>query len=464
MTKDYSNALENFHAVLDQYADIQSVSNSLFAQAWYNILRASLELNQLSEATRAMSTIVRFYPDSGFADQSILLVGQQLSATKEPLEARKLFLQFENKFPESPLLPEVELALARTYQQQERPDIALEKYDQWVLHYPTNSLRPRAEFDRAVANYEAGREKNALLLFTNFLVQFPTHELAPLAQNWVADFYYRLPDYVKAEENYQLLYQNTNWAGSDLSYQARMMAGRSAYARQAYRDATNYFVPLINDNTCPQDLLAEAYFALGDTMIAWGHSESLPTAPTRRDSDATRSAFTNFDDAKAAFEKIPSVYPTNDLVPRAWGRIGDCYLQMAAFDRKYYENAIDAYQKVIAHPKADVFARSLAEIALGNVLETQARSGSISDPAPLLSAAFDHYYNVFSSNNLRAGEKIDVPCFKTAALAGARLAEERKQWAVAINIYKQVIGLVPSIRTAVERKIERVEQLRAEKG
>jgi len=92
------------------------------------------------------------------------------------------------------------------------------------------------------------------------------------------------------------------------------------------------------------------------------------------------------------------------------------------------------------------------------------KSGSINDPEPLLKAAFDHYYNVFSTNNLRPGEKIDPACFKTAALAGAKLAEERKQWDVAINIYKQVISVVPSIRTAVERKIERVEQLRAEKG
>jgi len=278
----------------------------------------------------------------------------------------------------------------------------------------------------------------------------------------VADFFYRQGDFVKAEENYQLLYQNTNWVGSDLSYQARMMAGRSAFARQAYRDATNYFVPLINDNTCPQDLQAEAYLALGDTMVAWG--QTPVSASARRDSEPVRTAFTNFQDAKEAFEKIPSVYPTNDLVPSAWGRIGDCYLQMAAFDAKYYESAIDAYQKVIAHPKADVHARSLAEVAIGSVLETQVKSGSISDPTPLLTAAFDHYYSVFSNNNLRPGEKIDVPCFKTASLAGARLAEERKQWEVAINIYKQLMDAVPSLRSAVERKIERVEKARADKG
>ena len=131
----------------------------------------------------------------------------------------------------------------------------------WLKDFPTNALRPQADYALARANYQAGNETNAFVLFTNFVAQFPTNELAPLAQWWVADHYFRLggTNYVDAERNYQMLYQNTNWQGSplvytNLAYQARLMAGRAAMGRQGYKDAIDHFTSLTSDTNCPLDL------------------------------------------------------------------------------------------------------------------------------------------------------------------------------------------------------------------
>jgi tetratricopeptide (TPR) repeat protein len=181
-----------------------------------------------------------------------------------------------------------------------------------------------------------------------------------------------------------------------------------------------------------------------------------------QDATPAKSALKTFDDAKEPFKRIIDNYPTNALVPSAWGRVGDCYLQMASVDIKFYENAVAAYQAAMTHPKADIRVRSLAEFGLGKALELQARQANTADGETLFRNAFDHYQAIISGKNLNiaAGERIDLPCYRMVAIEAARLAEERKQWQVAVNIYKDLIQAVPAIRESVERKMQRaMEQL-----
>jgi len=261
--KDYTNALASYRALTNDLARLPRSREALFDQALYQILRACLEMKDLGGAGNTMQQIVQYYPASVFADRSMLLVGQDFTGVGEPAKARQVFGKFLELAPGSPLLPEVELAVARSYVQERQWEQAIAKYEEWLSRFPTNELRPRAEFDHAWVNYQAGSETNALVLFTNFVAQFPTHELAPRAQNCVADFYFRQQDYPNADKNYQILFQNTNWPVTRLSYQARMMAGRAAFARQVYKDAEKYFTDLINlltgDTNSPPDLAAEAW-------------------------------------------------------------------------------------------------------------------------------------------------------------------------------------------------------------
>src|SRR5208283_4587364 len=135
---------------------------------------------------------------------------------------------------------------------------------------------------------QAGNETNAFELFTNFVAQYPTNQqLTPLAQWWLADYFFGLggTNYVDAERNYKLLYQNTNWQGSPLIYPARMMAGRAAVARQGYSDAIGYFRALEADTNCLMDLRVQAAFAHG---IALMQMESTVTNdPLHNFSEAT---------------------------------------------------------------------------------------------------------------------------------------------------------------------------------
>ena len=199
------------------------------------------------------------------------------------------------------------------------------------------------------------------------------------------------------------------------------------------------------DSISTRTLAAEAWFALGDTIV----SQAADTAkPLQR-----------FSEAVVAFNKIPQQYPTNSLVPRAWGSIGNCYLQLATQEPRYYENAIDAYQKALASA-TDVGTRSQAEVGWGLVLERQSAS---QENTTLVCTAFDHYYNVLIGKNLNPGETPDPYWTKEAGLAAARLAEDQKRWEVLVNIYQRLISVLPPLGPSLEKRIEKArEQARAE--
>jgi TolA-binding protein len=367
-----------------------------------------------------------------------LLLGQDLARNHRARDARALFGQFVKLYPNSPLRAEVELAIARSYLHERQWEPALQHYEVWLNRYGTNQLRSRAEFSYADANYQAGRLTNALNLFTNFLARFPNDPNAPAAQYSVGALYYAQKDYVNAESTFQRLFQH--WSGHKLAYEARIMAARSATARQGYKAAYDHSVALASDTNAPPELTVDAFFIMGESLI---QQPGDPAKPLE-----------NFELAITAFNKIIQLYPTNSSAPLAWGRIGDCYFQLASQDPKLYDSATNAYFKVLTSPVADVSARSQARVGIGLVLERLAKT---TDPE-LWRAAFESYYSVADPRHLRDGEKLDPYWFNIAGLAAARLSEEHQEWETAIRIYLRMIDALPPLRPTLERKLEKARE------
>jgi TolA-binding protein len=409
--KDFTNALENYRAVVDDFANLPAVAQTLGDRALYQMLRANLELKDVAGASSAMARILKLYPASDLADSSLLLVGEGLADARPPAAARAIFRKFVEISPNSPLRPQVELAVARTYEREQDWPSAIGQYENWRNDFSTNGLRPQADYALAQANFQAGNETNAFGLFTNFVAQFPTNDLAPLAQYWVADHYYRLggTNYVDAERNYQMLYQNTNWQSSPLIYPARLMAGRAAMGRQGYKDAIDHFMTLTSDTNCPPDLNGQAMFAYGGALMLL-------------DSPATNNPLANFQLATNIFSQVCQLYPTNEPGALAWNEIGDCDLQLGAFDA-----ATNAYAQVFnTNAPANISARSRAQIGFGIALEKKAALATGTNQTALLQLALDNYLDVFDTGvgeNLREGEVADSFWVKKAGLQALPLAE-----------------------------------------
>jgi TolA-binding protein len=437
--KKYTDARENYRAVVNDFTNFPAVAETLCPQALYQMLRACVELKDFTGSSNALAQILKIYPTSNLGDKSILLVGEGLTDTKHSAEARALFQKFEELFPDSPLQPEVELALARTYEQEDNWPAAISVYDNWVGHFATNALLlPQVEYVRAWANFQAGRETNAFLLFTNFIARFPSNNLAPVAQWWVGDHFFRTGDFVDAEKNYKHVFQD--WPESSLAYPAKMMAGRAAMGWFGYSDAIGYFTSLTSDTNCPSDLNMQALFAYGSALM-------------QKESTDTNNPLANFEQAIRVFKAICQSYPQTEQAALALGEIGDCDLQLTNYDA-----AAGAYAQVTNLLVASVAARSQAQIGIGIVFEKRAAQATGENQIALLKQARDDYYDVFRGNNLRRDESEEADPFwqKKAGLETARLDESLQEWPQAVLIYQGMTNLWPQLQVVLENKIQRI--------
>jgi len=444
--RNFTNALENYRMVMDDFADFPEVMKTLGDRALYQMLRADLELTNVDGASEVLDRLLKLYPTSDLAGESLLLVGEGLADASQPAAARALFEKFVDESPTNALRPQVELTIARTYELEQNWPAAIRQYENWCATFPANPLRPQADYALARANYQAGNETNAFQLYTNFVARFPASDLAPLAQLWVADYYFNLggTNYVSAERNYKMLYQNTNWQGmplvyTNLAYQARLMAGRAAMALPNYPDAIDHFKGLTGDTNCPGDLNAQALFNYGSALM-------------QMDSMDTNNPLANFSTAINVFNQICLLYPTNDFSALAWIEIAKCDLQLTNYD-----GATNAFAQVINSPTADVSARSQARIGRGIALEKKAALVTGSDQTALLQLALKNYLDVLDSDygsNLRDGELADPRWVKKAGLQALPLLQmlgldDKEQLD---GIFNHLEKLFPQSKDSLEKK------------
>jgi TolA-binding protein len=442
--------LGNFPAARTNYEAVSTLARRAGGQvaeleepALYQAMRSALAENQAGLANETLQTLLGRFPDGFHASSSVLLTGQGLERQGQPQAARQVFVEFLAANPETPLATEIRLAIARTYEAEQKWAEAIETYRAAGETSGEEALKARAEYFRAQTTALGGGEAEALGLFTNFLARFPNHALSARAQWWIADHFWRQGDYEKAELNYQLLFGN--WPTSPLAYDARMMAGRAAMARASYANAINYFTNLTSDLSCPPDLKAQALFAYGGALM-------------RDKPPDTNRPYANYDLALQVFREVERLYPSNDLAARAAGLVGNCHLVIAEADPTRYALASNAYERAIQIPTASVSVRSEAEYGLAVVLEKLAAGKTDESRTHLLQAALERHLNILYGTLLREGESADPYWTRKAGIDAGRIAESLQQWTEAKNIYETLLELLPSLQSLLENKILKAQE------
>ncbi len=432
--KDYPGALENYLAVWEDFADFPDVARTMGDRVLYQSLRADLELGDLDGAANVLTQIEKNFA-GGPAQHSALLFGESWAELRSPSGARDQFDRIAQQYPDSPLRPQVALAVVRTYELEKNWPAVITNYASWLIDFPTNTLRPQVAYALAQANYSAGDETNALILFTNFIAQFPTNMLAPAAQWWVADHFFRAGLWANAERNYKAIFQNAAWQNSPLIWEAQMMAGRAALARLGYQDANGYFTGLFADANCPPDLALAARFAYGSALMLMNSTD-------------TNNPFANFQIATNVFGQIAQARSANEWAAQAMIETGNCDLQMNNFDA-----ATNAYTLAMNSAYAGVATRSQAQIGLGIALEKKAALASGSEAGDLLNLALDNYTDVLYNNNLRGDERPDPFWRKKAGLQAAPLVGMLNNAEAERKFYVSLKRLLPQLADSIDRKI-----------
>ena len=454
---NFAGAIKSYQAIIEKFAALPEVKTNLFEPALYQTVRAGFAGGDLAAATNALQKLLAWYPGSSNAARAVLLTGQDISRRGDPAAARKMLLDFDQASPDAPLRPERQLAVAATWERENKWAEAIAQYDGCLPGLTNHETQPRAEFYRAWDTWQVGRLTNALTLFTNFVVWFPTNEFARLARMWVADYYFNSREFQEAERNYKALFQNTNWPPGDWTYQAQLMAGRAAVGRQGWKDANAYFTNVYNNlSNTNIDVRLEALFLYGDTLMS-----VVDPAETNK--------LANWEEATRVFGRICDEYPTNRLAVRAWGRRADCYLQWGLEQKQYdfLTNALNAYQRVFDSPQADVALRSEAKVGLAFTLEKWAKQKTGEAQTALLKRALSNCLDVVYGTILRGdSEQLDQFWTKEAGMKAFDLAEELQAWSQAVLFYQRLTNRVwPQPPASLEKRAAKArENLEREKA
>lgn len=437
---NFADARTNYDAVANEFAGWTNVMQSLGDRALYQSLRASLELHDPTNASAAIAKLLsRPFRGSELTPNAALLYAEGLGDWGKPAAARETFQGFEQLWPNSELQPQVEFAIAHTYELEKNWPMAIATYQNWLTKFSASELAPRVNYALAWANYEAGNETNAAVLFQNFVAQFHTNDLAPQAQFWLGDYFYGQKEFVGAETNYERVYQE--WPKSDLAYPAHLMAGRAAAGRGGYPDAKQYFSDTFSDTNCPPDIAAQALFGIGSVLM---NSDS-----------GTTNLVANFQAATNFFARVIQMYPANNYGALAWCYIGDCDLQISDYD-----SATNAYAQVFTSTNAEISLRSRAKVGFGVALEKKAEQSTDADNKIFLQQALNDYLDVFETalgKNLRNGETADPFWVKTAGLKALQLIQTLGV-APPNGFIDEMEQVLPQLKDSLEKKRTELSQ------
>jgi TolA-binding protein len=435
---NYAAAVLHYDRLIHDYGATPGVTNGLFDIALYQLVQANTRLGHEEAARAAAREIFDRFPVSGFGEQSLLLLGENSPTTRT---ARATFEELLGKYPGTGLGPQVQLAIARTYEQEGDWTNAFNSYTnlEGSPDFATNALRPRVEFSIALDCAKAGLESNALSRMSNVVSLtnlFPGDFNEALAQNWIGNHHMNHGNYSDADYAFQELANPKYFPNAgDLAWEARLNAGRAAFNHQDLPGASNDFFLVAANTNAPAALQAEGYFQLGYTDFQlWEHNrtnENLLTA------------------AIAALRKVADSSPSNFLATLAVGQLGNCFLEWADLNKtnvNNYTNAIPFFKTVLLDTNnlpADITARSQAEYGLGLIAERQEQTQE----------ALRHYCNVVFDTDT---EHADPYWVKEAGVKAAALCEARKDWQGAIAVYRQVQEVVPSLHDAMQKKIDQI--------
>src|SRR5436190_20220208 len=124
-------AVTHYRAVADKFAALPEAQTNFVEPALYQIVRVGLASGDVASASNALTRIVTAYPDGFHTDRAVLLSGQAIG-NADPAAARALFSDFAKRAPNTALRPEIDLAIARTYEQENRWPDAIQQYELWL--------------------------------------------------------------------------------------------------------------------------------------------------------------------------------------------------------------------------------------------------------------------------------------------------------------------------------------------
>ncbi|MGH2570136.1 MAG: tetratricopeptide repeat protein, partial [bacterium] len=158
----YFNTLHNARAKYGEAQDLKETSDP------ERTTISSREKTLYGEAIEKAAKVVKYYPDSKWVDDSLLLMGKAAFESGEYSTAGRKFDEILANYPESDLVPEALLMKGRTHIQTKEYPQATEALAR-AAEYNKKELRAGVRYFSGVVQAELGQRDEAIASFTEVL-------------------------------------------------------------------------------------------------------------------------------------------------------------------------------------------------------------------------------------------------------------------------------------------------------
>jgi tetratricopeptide (TPR) repeat protein len=180
---DYENAAKSFGTYLDNYPNDRSQSNRLHAQ--YYLAHAYQVMTQYKPAAEAFEKLARLFPDSGYEEEALFLVGENYYNDQNFTVAAAAYQKLLGKYPQGQYSPAAQYALAWCYFVREQNDEGAKAMQVLVQHFPQSEFIPKAMLTIGDHYYNIRSYEEALKTYQNLVKTFPNAEEATKAKPFI---------------------------------------------------------------------------------------------------------------------------------------------------------------------------------------------------------------------------------------------------------------------------------------
>jgi TolA-binding protein len=398
---EHSEAALSFGRSLEMYPEGPRADDALFgiAEAYYR-------QGRWRTAAAKFRHLVDSHRDSFFRHEAELLLGESLVHDRRAKEALPVFLAYIDAYLSdgSAAIDRALFLVGGIYLGREEFKKAQATYDRLLEKYPDSPLAGETRFQTARSYYLAGRWDDAIKVYAGIVNGNPVAEERARAYLGMADSFYRLRNFARAEETYRLVVEGG--AGSDhvaaAEYGLALVAlasgdsdeykrlsllfarrhpdnpevprllhqvGRHLLRRKRYREAAEIYSRLVNDypggDSGPEILLAAA--------LAERRSESrrkameeirreLAAEPDSRHETEQRFELANLylevgscAGALVEYRRIAGRHSRHPLAPYALLDSAACQIREGDPDA-----ATESYRRLVAdYPESELFHEAL---------------------------------------------------------------------------------------------------------
>lgn len=297
-TEDYQAAITRFSEVAQR---AQGDSIQQYVQS--RLIICYFRLDNLKEADRRATAFVKSFPKAErYAAEFEYERGRYHLRRDELSQALKRFENVLSRYPKAAIVPETMYWVARTYEMDGKPQIAVQYYDSILTRFPTHAIVPRTQlslgnlyynleqWDKAARLYKtlvdsAGRAPELVqYAMSNLIMTYKEMTLYDAALDLTRKYIDRFPDdpeLINKKVDIGVLFQKLGYfdqsifhlqsllegADADLEAELRYYIGEAYFYKGEYQQAILEFlkVPYLVTRRTKVDWIATSYYMAGQS-------------------------------------------------------------------------------------------------------------------------------------------------------------------------------------------------------